>query len=145
MNMCYTHRMIITICGSMSFAQEMLIMQGRLQEHEHTVIVPHDAAVYAGQPLKLSEKWEQKAGEDMIRRYYGEIQRSDAILVINLTKENVTNYIGGNSFLEMGFAHVLGKTIYLLNSIPDMAYRDEMMAMTPVVLNGDISRIHAEK
>lgn len=136
--------MIITICGSMSFAQEMLIMQGRLQEHGHEVIVPHDATEYAGNPLKLSAKWETKEGEDMIKRYYGEIQRSDAIFILNLSKNSVANYIGGNSFLEMGFAHVLGKTIYLLNPIPDMPYREEMMAMNPVVLNGDINRINVK-
>lgn len=127
----------------MSFAQEMLVMGKQLEALGHTVIVPHDAVEYAGNPAKLSQKWDQKMGEDWVKRYYGEIVQSDAILVINLLKDGIANYIGGNSFLEMGFAHVLGRPIYLLNPIPDMPYRDEMMAMTPIVLNGDISRIHA--
>jgi hypothetical protein len=133
--------MTITICGSMSFAQEILVMQKRLLELGYKVIVPLDAVTYAGNPVKLPEKWD-KTGEDWIKRYYGEIVQSDAILVINLTKNSVQNYIGGNSFLEMGFAHVLGKTIYLLNPVPEMTYREEMMAMNPVVIHGDITQIH---
>ena len=45
------------------------------------------------------------------------------------------------SRLEMGFAHVLGKKIFLLNGIPDMHYKDEIRAMQPVVLDGDLNGI----
>jgi len=47
------------------------------------------------------------------RRYYEIIKECDAILVLNLEKNKIKNYIGGNTFLEMGFAHVLNKKIYL--------------------------------
>jgi hypothetical protein len=40
----------------------------------------------------------------------------------------------------MAFAHVLGKRIFLLNSIP-MSYTDEIRCMDPVVINGDLSGI----
>lgn len=41
----------------------------------------------------------------------------------------------------MGFAHVLGKKIYLLNPIPEMEYTSEILFMEPAVLNGDLERI----
>jgi hypothetical protein len=41
----------------------------------------------------------------------------------------------------MGFAFVLNKPIYLLYQIPKCSYRDEIEAMQPVVLGGDISKI----
>jgi len=41
----------------------------------------------------------------------------------------------------MGFAHVLGKPIYLLYGIPDMIYSDEIKAMQPVLLEGNIVKI----
>ena len=63
------------------------------------------------------------------------------MLIANYPKKGVEGYIGGNSFLEMGFAHVLDKKIYLLNDIPEMIYSDEIKAMQPVVLNSDIDKL----
>lgn len=133
--------MTILICGSMTFAKEMLVLRDQLQGVGFNVIVPLDAEIYAEHPAKLGEKW-IKQQHDLIRRYHKEIVRSDAILVLNLTKNNIANYVGGNAFLEMGFAHVLRKPIYLFHPIPDMTYRDELAAMQPIVINGDLSRIH---
>ncbi len=135
--------MKIVICGSMSFAKEILVMRDRLVQSGHTIIVPNDAEKYAANPANLDTKW-NLAEHDFIRRYHKEIMESDAIFVLNMTKESVANYIGGNTFLEMGFAHVLNKSIYLFNPIPDMPYREEMMAMQPVVLNGDLSLLYGK-
>jgi len=60
---------------------------------------------------------------------------------VNYDKRGIKNYIGGNSFLEMGFAHILQKKIFLLNGIPEIIYSDEIKAMQPTVLNGDLSKI----
>ncbi len=62
-------------------------------------------------------------------------------LAVNIDKKGIKNYIGGNTFLEMGFAHVLDKKIFLLNEIPDISYKDEIKAMQPIILNGDLSKI----
>jgi len=66
---------------------------------------------------------------------------ADAVVVVNLEKKGIPSYIGGNTFLEMGFAHVLDKKIYLYNDIPDLSYTDEIQAMQPVALKGDLSKI----
>jgi len=50
-------------------------------------------------------------------------------LVVNPDKNNVANYIGGNVFLEMGYAHILKKKIFLYNDIPAMPYADETRSM----------------
>jgi predicted RNA-binding protein with PUA domain len=42
----------------------------------------------------------------------------------------------------MGFAYVLGKKIFLVNPIPDLNYKDEIKAMNPIVLNGNIKLIN---
>jgi len=62
-------------------------------------------------------------------------------LVANYNKREIQNYIGGNSFLEMGFAHILRKKIFLLNEIPEMIYSDEIKAMQPIILNGILSDV----
>ena len=133
--------MKIAICGSMSFAKEMLVVRDRLVQAGHTAILPHDAATYANDPSKLETKWE-KSEQDLIRNYFKEIETSDAILVLNMTKDGIANYVGGNAFLEMGFAHVLNKTVYLYNPVPELPYRDEMIAMQPVVLSGNLSLLY---
>ena len=43
--------------------------------------------------------------------------------------------------MEIGFAHVHGKKIFLLNDIPDVSYKDEIEAMYGVILRGDLSLI----
>jgi hypothetical protein len=75
---------------------------------------------------------------DVIRKYFHEIKEVDAILVLNYTKNGIENYVGGNSLIEMAFAHVLNKKIFLLNPIPKMNYSDEIESFFPVVLNGKI-------
>jgi len=34
----------------------------------------------------------------------------------------------------------LNKKIYLLNNIPDIFYKDEIVAMQPIIINEDISK-----
>jgi len=88
--------------------------------------------------LKLKQKYEN----DAIREHWNLIQHSDAILVLNFDKHGIPGYIGGNSFLEMGFAYVLHKPIYLLNPIPHMPYYDsEIIAMKPTIINNDLTKI----
>ncbi len=41
----------------------------------------------------------------------------------------------------MAFAHVLGKKIFLLNSIPKMSYSDEIEAMKPIIINNNLEII----
>jgi hypothetical protein len=73
--------------------------------------------------------------------YFEKIKEVDAILILNFEKRGIEGYIGGNTFLEMGFAHILNKKIFLLNEIPEMLYKDEIKAMQPIVLDGDLSKI----
>ena len=45
--------------------------------------------------------------------------------------------------MEIGFAHVNDKKIFLLNPVPeDVPYVDEIKAMADVVVEGDLSKIN---
>lgn len=131
--------MIITVCGSMMFANEMGSIKKDLESAGHTVLLPKEIHRYAGNAT-INNKLE-KIELDVIRVYYNEIKRGDSILVYNKTKNSIANYIGGNSLIEMAFAYVLRKPIYLLNPIPKMSYSDEIEAMFPIVIHGDVARI----
>jgi len=132
--------MKITICGSMAFAKEMLEIKQKLEKQNHVVIVPANTEKYANGIIDVENKWE-KIEFDVICAYFEEIKKTDAILVINKDKNNIKNYIGGNSLIEIAFAHVLNKKVFLLNPVPQMDYSDEIEAMKPVILHGDLSKI----
>jgi hypothetical protein len=137
--------MKIVICGSMKFSKEMLKIKEKLNSLGlNDVVVPRDADKYASNQLAEENSYESiknKIEEDLIRSHYEEIKNADAVLIVNYDKNGIANYIGGNSFLEAAFAHVLKKKLYLLFEIPNMSYSDELKAMQPIILNNDLSKI----
>ena len=136
--------MRIIICGSMSASKEMVEVEKQLLTLGHEVVLPeftHDYAAMATIDRAHTESARNKVQYDLIRIHFDKIQSGDAILVVNVERKDTPGYIGGNSFLEMGFAFVLNKPIYLLYQIPQCNYRDEIEAMRPIVLAGDIGKI----
>ena len=136
--------MKIGICSSMVFTEKMLEIQRLLQELGHEAFVSIFASAYLGKSETEKEAITiyHKNEKDAIREFWNIIKDCDAILVLNFTRRGVENYIGGNSFLEMGFAHVLHKKIFLMNSIPDVQlYKSEIEAMRPSVIHGDLTKI----
>ena len=136
--------MNIVICASMSFSKEVIEIKKVLERNGHSVLIPERAEEYAAGKLKIEEGGESirnKIDYDLIRDYYFKIKDSDIVIIANYDKNNIKNYIGGNSFLEAGFAHVLDKKLYFLYDIPKMIYSDELFALKPTILNGDLSSI----
>lgn len=135
----------ISICGSMHFIDEMENLENILKKKGFFVLVPKSIEMRRKtgftRPKTHSARVKAKIEYDFIREHYLKIEKSDAILVLNYTKGNRKNYIGGNTFLEIGFAFILKKKIYLINPIPACFYSTEIKAMQPVVLNGDLSKI----
>ncbi len=139
--------MKIAIIGSSYFCKEMVEYRDKLKELGHECeLHDHYVARAAG---KLSELWDRmrkehakvKIEHDYLRYHYNEIINSDAVLVLNLDKNEIKNYIGGNTLIEMGQAYVNNKKIFLLNDVPDMQYKEEIEAMEPIVINGNLKLI----
>lgn len=126
--------MKIAMCGSMSFAKEMLEYKDKLEKRWWYVELPSNTQEHA-QKKMTKENLEEKIQYNSIMYYHGIIGMMDAVFVLNLDKNWIQNYIGWNTFLEIGFAFVQKKTIFLLNPVPDMIYKDEIIAMNPIVLN----------
>ncbi len=136
--------MKIVICGSMRLSKKMLKIKEELAKIGHSVIIPRHTEEYAllnTSDHMHNESVKNKINHDLIKQYFNEIEKNDAVLIVNDLLKDIPNYIGGNAFLEMGFAHVLNKKVYLLNSIPEMPYSDEIVAMQPIILNGDITKL----
>ncbi len=136
--------MKIGVIGSMQYTEKMLELRDRLAELGIESFVTTLASPFIGKSDEEKEviKIEQKTNQDAIREFWYLMQGADAVLVANYDKHGVKNYIGGNTFLEMGFAHVLNQKIFLLNPIPDMPYyKTEIVAMKPTVIKGDLRKI----
>ncbi|EKE10663.1 MAG: hypothetical protein ACD_15C00217G0011 [uncultured bacterium] len=139
--------MKIAIVGSSKFAKQMVEYQEKLIGLGHAVDVhEHYVAQAKGEMKDMIERINNehatlKIENDYIKYHYNDIVNSDAVLVLNLDKNGIENYIGGNTLMELGFAHVHDKKIYLLNPIPKMAYRDEIEAVMPIIINDDLTLI----
>ena len=136
--------MTITLCYSMQFSDRTAEIKTQLEHSGHLVFISSFHTEYVEQTPEEIEKrkLKHKNENDAIGEHWRHINNSDCILVLNYTKNNIENYIGGNVFLEMGFAYVLGKPIYLLNPIPKMPfYETEIIAMKPIIINNDLTKI----
>jgi hypothetical protein len=136
--------MKIIICGSISAAKEILEVKVKLEKTGHEVEIPEGVKHFdewEGDGAGKLEKADRKIKHDLIRGYYEKMKNYDAVLIVNSKKKEIEGYIGGNTFLEMGFAHVLNKKMYCLYSLPEISYTSEIMAMQPVILNGDLTKI----
>lgn len=132
--------MRMVICGSVQFASEIIAVKGRLERKGHAVVVPRGIERYASGETRVEDKWVGVQG-DVMKDYWRAIEAADAALFVNISKNGVENYIGGNALIEMAMAYRSGKRIYLLNGIPLQNYSDEIRAMEPVVLNGDLTLV----
>ena len=141
--------MKITICGSTIFARDMYEANKSLINRGHEVFLPEFVVEFVNGKLgyelgtlSREEGAKKKKKYDLIRKHYNKIKESDAILVINNKKNETENYIGANTLIEIAFAYILDKKIYLLNDLPEFDYLlEEVKAMEPIILNGDLRKI----
>lgn len=143
--------MIITICGSIKFTKEMLEVNDILKQEGHKVLLPEMTERFNKGEFNLENfkdgrtdaSFKQKY--DLIRKHFKEVGKSDVILVLNYERKGIKNYIGGNTFAEITIAYYLNKPIYILNPIPEeLNYAEEIKAMNPIILNGDLTKLRGQ-
>lgn len=128
----------------MQFTDKMVEVRDRLNEMGYKAFITDLHRSMIGKNADEIEKIKlhQKFHMDAIREFWNAMQGADAVLVLNYDKNGVTNYIGGNTLMEIGFAHVLNQKIFLINPIPDMPYcKTEIEAVKPVIIDGDFLQI----
>lgn len=142
--------MKIVICGSSAFKEKMLEYRDKLVSLVHEPIIHPDYIAFVnGEKQEIwsqisgGEHYQAKKSQGYIKWYYDAIYKSDGILVLNFDKKGIKNYIGGNTLMEIGFAYVNNKKIFLLNPIPEeVSYFDEIKAMVENILDGDLKKIN---
>lgn len=133
--------MKIIICGSLSASDEIISVKKELESFGHEVEIPEGVKRPDLRPTDTttsSEKVDVKIENDLIRKYYEKIKIHDVVLIVNPEIKGIKGYIGGNTFIEMAFGHVLNKKLYCLYPLPELSYSVEIKAMQPVVLNGNL-------
>lgn len=141
---------IITICSSASFYQKAVEIQAQLEQGGYKGILPATAEkMKQTRDFEVSQYKTWYANADdyhkkaaLMRGHFAEIEKADAILVLNSEKNGIKNYIGGNVLMEMAIAFHLKKPIFLYNGLPDSSpYLEEILGLLPIVLNGDLQAI----
>lgn len=138
--------MKITICGSITNAKKIYDIKGKLEQSGHIIYSHELMKKYAENDEETIKEVKKNHSQLKIKNntflwYYEKIKESDAILVCNFEKNNIPGYIGGSALMEIGHAYVLNKKIFFLYPIPKISYEDELKAVQPTIINGDISKI----
>ena len=77
-----------------------------------------------------------------MRKHLAEVEKGQAILVVNNEKNGIKNYIGANVLIEMSLAFYLKKSIFLLNEVPDESkFTEEILGMEPISLHGKLDKL----
>ena len=133
--------MKIIICGSLSASKEIINAKMVLEKAGHVMEIPEGVKRKDLRPTDIttsSEKADTKIQHDLIRRYFQKIKNHDVVLVVNPEKKDIKGYIGGNTLIEMAFAHVLNKKLYCLYPLPELSYSAEILATQPIILYGKL-------
>lgn len=141
---------IITICSSAAFYKQAIEIQNQLNKLDCEVIVPIMATrMKESGDFDVShyKTWFADPGDyykkaELMRGHFEEVEKGDAILVLNYEKHGVDNYIGANVLMEMALAFWLNKPIFIINELPDdSSFEEEIMGMDPILLHGDASSL----
>ncbi len=142
--------MKITICGSTAFILEMEALKKQLESLGHEAEMPPVSFVDGeGKKWDTVDYYKYKKSQPFedasflnnhsqrIRDHFDKVQWAEAILVANYDKNGIVGYIGPNTLMEMGVAFYLNKKIFLLKPIPDLAWKEEILGLRPVIINNN--------
>jgi hypothetical protein len=143
--------MKVVICGSINFPEKIREVESGLRERGHDVVIPWTITMdniqsyEDAQKLKESDEYVESIKKERTKKHFDEIKNGDAILVVNVEKKGISNYIGGATLAEIMFALYLDKKIFLLNPVPTHErlafFREEIEGSHPIILNGNLDMI----
>lgn len=132
--------MKVFIIGNKKGSSDILKLQAKLKEIGFSIILSN-----GNDKLSLKSKCKTVAKllkkDEMIKYNERIISAVDCVLVLNSRKNDIDNYIDGDTFLKMYDAFKLEKPIYLMHDISEGMFKNEIMDFNPIILNGNINRI----
>ncbi|MEK6842753.1 MAG: hypothetical protein AABX84_02960 [Nanoarchaeota archaeon] len=136
--------MKIYICCSKYFYHKIPEIKEKLERLGHEITLPNsfENPFLEEEIKKLNKEKHIEWKSKMLKEQNQKIETNDGIAVLNFEKNNQLNYIGGATFMEIVKAWELGKKIFLFNPIPNNLFTDELNAINPIILNGDLESIN---
>ena len=140
----------IVICTSASFYKDALKIEKELKKLGLKVAAPLTAKVMekAGNfDISFYKTWFKNPKDYnrkafLMRNHFNKVVKADAMLVVNLEKNGVEGYIGGNTLMEMAIGFYLRKPIFILNKISGgCLFYEEILGMKPIFLHSDLTKI----
>jgi len=124
----------IVLCGSMTFIDKMKDVSVVLSEMGFVPILPEE-----GDWSEIKDDDVNEYKRKVSRGHFDKIADSttQAIFVVNESKNGINNYIGANTFAEIALAFYIGKEIYILNGMYE-PYKDELSAWGCRALDGNV-------
>ena len=140
----------IVLCASASAYRGVLAVEQELKALGFAVEVPSTAErmrasgdfrvetykTWFKDPKKFSRKtW-------LTKEHFRKIKEGGALLVVNEPKNGMKGYVGGAVLTEMAVAFDRRKPIYVLHPVSEkLPIFEEVMALQPIFLNGNIKKI----
>ena len=125
----------------MRFFDKIVLLKKDLENLGFEVFTPEEEGTETDY-TKLAPKEQSDIKQNFIDEHIAKIKQSDSILVANYDKNGLESYIGANTFLEMAFAYILGKKIFLLNKIPGQPNSIEIAGLKPIALNTNLNSLN---
>lgn len=135
----------VLVCGSMSHQDGWLKVTDELRELGITAEHPQlEEGGFDWGAADLDSLAEEK--NRLNREHLEKMIAARAVLVYNDDKNGAPNYIGPNTFLEMGMAFALKKPLYVYKPLPEhQANYHEILGLKPIVINRDLSKIEVQE
>ena len=119
----------IVLCGSMKVKDKIIEISNELEKMGYNVLLPVECMQGLEKVIASRAHFDRISNPD-----------NQAILIVNVTKNGIENYVGPNSFAEIAFGFYFNKKVFLLNDIYE-PYKDEIIGWNIKCLKGDLSRI----
>jgi uncharacterized protein YaaW (UPF0174 family) len=136
--------MKIGVIGSMHFSEKMIEVADKLKNLGHEAILSNFVNSFVNKQDDEIEKikLKQKFDENAMKRDWEIMSKADALLIINLERHGIKNYIGGNTLFELAAGYFADKILFFYNPIPEISYyKTELEAIKPIILNGNLELI----
>ncbi len=142
---------VITICSSVSFYRDVLVIEGEFKKLGFKAMIPQTAnkmkktgnfSVDAHKTW-LKDKRDYKKKTKFMNDHFKKVIEADAILVVNNKKNGIEGYIGGNTLMEMTLAYYFKKKIFIWNEIGSkLSIEEEVRGLNPIFIKQDLLRIN---
>lgn len=140
----------IVICSSANFYEHVCKIADALEKRGFKAVVPETAEKmrksgnYNAADYRTWHKdpTEYHKKSYLMDTHFKEIDKGDAIFIVNDEKHGEPGYIGSNVLMEIALAYWQKKPIFVLNPVPPEARTyEEITGVGAVILDGDLGRL----